>query len=90
MAFSVPAGSASGALKVRSMRSASPANANVRVGVSYLAELMERYGDVSLALAAYNWGPTRIAQRLRRGEPVPVLYSRRVFAVWRPRGERRL
>ncbi len=31
---------------------------NVQVGIDYLAELLERYGDIEKALVAYNAGPT--------------------------------
>ncbi len=55
---------------------------NVRLGVFYLRELIDRYGRVSTALAAYNWGPTRIAESLRREEPVPVGYAQRVLSVY--------
>jgi soluble lytic murein transglycosylase-like protein len=55
---------------------------NVRLGVVYLRELVDRYGSVTTALAAYNWGPTRIAERLRRGEPVPAVYVQRVLSVY--------
>ncbi len=55
---------------------------NVRLGVVYLRELIDRYGSVPTALAAYNWGPTRIAERLRREEPVPALYAQRVLSVY--------
>ncbi len=55
---------------------------NVRLGVVYLRELLDRYGSVTIALAAYNWGPTRIAERLRQGDPVPALYARRVLSVY--------
>ncbi len=54
---------------------------NVRLGVTYLGELVQRYGDVNIALAAYNWGPTRISSRLRRGETIPVAYAVSVKAV---------
>jgi soluble lytic murein transglycosylase len=55
--------------------------ANVQLGVAYLERLMARYGDVETALAAYNWGPARIAARLRRGEALPVEYPSRVLAA---------
>jgi soluble lytic murein transglycosylase-like protein len=53
---------------------------NLRLGACYLRKLVDRYGDVSTALAAYNWGPTRIASRIRRGEAIPVLYAERVLS----------
>ena len=55
---------------------------NVQLGVVYLRELIDRYGSVTTALAAYNWGPTRIAERLRREEPLPAFYARRVLSVY--------
>ncbi len=53
--------------------------ANARLGIGYLAHLIRRYDDLPTALAAYNWGPTRIAERLARGKPLPVRYVRRVL-----------
>jgi soluble lytic murein transglycosylase-like protein len=52
---------------------------NVRLGVAYLAHLRARYGNLAIALAAYNWGPTRVSDMIRRSEPIPVSYSRRVL-----------
>ncbi len=35
---------------------------NVRIGACYLRQLIDRFdGDLYLALAAYNWGPTNVA-----------------------------
>ena len=56
-------------------------SANVQLGVAYLRQLIGRYGDVETALAAYNWGPTRIAARLRRGEALPAEYVSRVLVA---------
>jgi soluble lytic murein transglycosylase-like protein len=56
---------------------------NVRLGVEYLRQLVERYGSVSTALAAYNWGPGRIGNRLRRGETIPAHYADKVIAKYR-------
>jgi len=55
---------------------------NVKLGVAYLRKLTDRYKDVSVALAAYNWGPGRIDSRLRAGEGVPSLYPNRVMQVY--------
>jgi soluble lytic murein transglycosylase-like protein len=52
---------------------------NVRLGVAYLERLRARYGNLSIALTAYNWGPSRVSDMLRRSERLPAGYSRRVF-----------
>jgi soluble lytic murein transglycosylase len=51
---------------------------NVRLGVRYLTLLIDRFGDINVALAAYNWGPTRIARTIRKGRSVPVGYAESV------------
>ncbi len=58
--------------------------ANVRIGISYLAWLRDRYGSLDAALAAYNWGPGRIDSRLARGAVLPTGYVRQVAAAPRP------
>ncbi|HEV2386748.1 MAG TPA: lytic transglycosylase domain-containing protein [Candidatus Acidoferrales bacterium] len=40
---------------------------NVRAGASYLKQLLRQFGDLNLALAAYNAGPERVS--LYRGIP---------------------
>jgi len=39
----------------------------VRLGIRYLRDLNQRFGDLDLALMAYNAGPTRIRQAVRAG-----------------------
>ena len=63
--------------------------ANVRLGIAYLEQLRSRYGNLSIALTAYNWGPSRVSDMLRRSERIPVGYSRRVFQACRGSGEAR-
>lgn len=57
---------------------------NVKLGVAYLRQLTDRYDSLPTALAAYNWGPGRIDQKLRRGSPVPAGYSQSVLAAYPP------
>ena len=56
---------------------------NIRMGVAYLEQLESRYGNMSTALAAYNWGPGRIDSRIRHGVALPVVYSGSVLATYR-------
>ncbi len=62
---------------------------NIRLGTAYLSQLMNRYGSVNTALAAYNWGPGRIDRRLRRGRGIPSRYIEQVMRAI-DRGDTRL
>lgn len=53
--------------------------ANVRLGLTYLAEQRERFGDPHLAIAAYNVGPTRLMRLLAAGKGRNGPYLRRVL-----------
>ncbi len=52
---------------------------NVKFGVQYLTYLHRRFGDLELALTAYNYGPTRVSQWLSEDQPLPTRYSRKVL-----------
>ena len=54
---------------------------NVQVGVRYLAYLNEMFGDLKVALTAYNWGLTRIKQKLAAKESIPTEYAAKVLSV---------
>jgi hypothetical protein len=43
---------------------------NVRMGIRYLAQMVEKFGDVDLGLMAYNAGPGRLLS-YRAAEEVP-------------------
>ncbi|CAM2064580.1 Lytic transglycosylase domain-containing protein [Sulfidibacter corallicola] len=53
---------------------------NIQFGADYLGYLIERFGDLDVALAAYNQGPTRVASKLRRRTFRGSRYARRVLA----------
>ena len=55
---------------------------NVKLGTAYIKHLADRYGEVSTALAAYNWGPGRIDRRIRKGSSVPSVYIERVMKAF--------
>ncbi len=59
---------------------------NVDAGVRYLRGLINRYGDVALALAAYNAGPGAV-QRYGGIPPYPETrsYVERVLEAWQRR-----
>lgn len=56
---------------------------NVQIGVSYLAYLNEMFGDLQVALTAYNLGPTRIRQKVAAKESMPTQYAAKVLSVHR-------
>ena len=54
---------------------------NVHIGVSYLVHLIEMFGDLHTALAAYNSGPTRVRGKLAANEPIPSDYAEKVLGT---------
>ncbi|MCW2387139.1 hypothetical protein M2333_000185 [Sphingobium sp. B11D3B] len=46
--------------------------ANIHAGAAYLREMVDRYGDIPAALAAYNAGPGRVDEWRQRGRPLPA------------------
>lgn len=61
---------------------------NITLGIAYLQELSDRYDHIPTALAAYNWGPSRIDRRLRSGAGLPKIYVDQVMrAVDKVRAE---
>jgi soluble lytic murein transglycosylase-like protein len=52
---------------------------NIHLGIQYLKMLHRRFGDLRLALAAYNQGPNRVLRLMNRAEPVPMDYAEKVL-----------
>ncbi len=53
-------------------------DSNVALGAYYLNKMIGRFGDLSLALEAYNHGPSQLSRYLRKGHR-PSKYSRKVY-----------
>jgi soluble lytic murein transglycosylase-like protein len=54
---------------------------NIALGAYYLNKLQNRFGDLNLALEAYNHGPTKLAKYLKRGYQ-PRRYSNKVLKIY--------
>ncbi len=74
----------SGALEWNGVETLHDPEHNVRLGILYYQELVERFdGDEEAALAAYNRGPTRVRREQRSGSYRPGSYPRRVLGLYR-------
>jgi len=58
--------------------------ANIEMGTYYLTKLLGRFNDLSLALAAYNEGPGRIAGRATESARLTTDYARKVLGYATP------
>jgi soluble lytic murein transglycosylase-like protein len=54
---------------------------NIALGAYYLKKLHKRFGDLNLALEAYNHGPTKLDKYLKRGYQ-PRRYSKKVLKIY--------
>lgn len=52
---------------------------NVKLGTTYLFELILQFNDITHALAAYGHGEARLRRDLRLGRPAPKTYTKRVM-----------
>lgn len=58
-------------------------HANIKLGIHYLAELHDRFGNLEVALTAYNYGPTRIAEMQRHCGRLPRAYATRIMNIYK-------
>ena len=56
---------------------------NVKMGLYYLSRLLLRFGDIKVALTAYNFGPGFVRNRLKTNGNLPLRYSRKVLDAYR-------
>jgi soluble lytic murein transglycosylase len=54
---------------------------NVLLGCAYLSRLLERFGDLDAALAAYCSGPSLVEARRDANGRIPLAYTDRVWDV---------
>jgi soluble lytic murein transglycosylase-like protein len=54
---------------------------NIALGAYYLKKMHKRFGDLNLALEAYNHGPTKLDRYLKRGYQ-PRRYSTKVLEIY--------
>jgi soluble lytic murein transglycosylase len=58
--------------------------ANIEMGTYYLTKLVGQFNDLSVALAAYNHGPGRIAEMAAANRELPMDYSQKVLNSYLP------
>ncbi len=56
---------------------------NVQVGASYLGYMREMFGDLKVALTAYNVGPTSVSKKIAAKQKLPLGYATKVLSVQR-------
>ncbi len=56
---------------------------NVKMGLHYLSRLLLRFGNLKVALTAYNFGPSFVRKRLKIKGKLPSRYSRKVLKAYR-------
>ncbi len=55
---------------------------NIRLGIRYLYSLTQQFPNLHTALTAYNYGPTRVRQMIRRGKKLPTRYANRILNAY--------
>ena len=58
--------------------------ANIEMGAYYLTKMISQFNDLSVALAAYNSGPGRIAELNQMKADLPMDYAEKVLSHYAP------
>jgi soluble lytic murein transglycosylase len=58
--------------------------ANIEMGAYYLTKLIAQFNNLSVALAAYNQGPGRIAELSEAKIDLPMDYAEKVLSHYTP------
>lgn len=69
-------------LKWKGTRTLYDPRKNIALGAYYLNKMVVRFGGLTLALEAYNQGPSRLSRFIRKGY-LPHRYSRKVLKNYR-------
>jgi len=62
---------------------------NILMGTCYLATLRRDFADLPTALVAYNYGPSYVRRRLRRGIQLPTGYPTKIISLYQTFEENR-
>jgi soluble lytic murein transglycosylase-like protein len=55
---------------------------NIKIGSYYLFQLIKEFNDLSLALAAYNYGPTYVKNLRERKERIPTHFFYKIRKIY--------
>ena len=55
---------------------------NIRIGIHYLGMLHDDFGDMRLALTAYNYGPFKVQEFISRDDEIPNGYTDKILKYY--------
>ncbi len=58
-------------------------HSNIKLGTHYLSKLHKRFGQLEIALTAYNYGPSRVSKIQARRRVMPKKYASRILSTYK-------
>ncbi|HNR65091.1 MAG TPA: lytic transglycosylase domain-containing protein [Atribacterota bacterium] len=55
---------------------------NIRIGIHYLSMLYDDFGDIKLALTAYNYGPFKVQEFINEDNNIPNGYTEKILKYY--------